>query len=101
MWDDWPYNDAYFIRRCVAIWNQRGVYASVTWEWPDGLACPEYSKSVAILEDLTHDEHTRTLIAICLLFSSICCCVAVRPFVHVQKERSERFVDVSLLHAPV
>lgn len=54
--DEWPYNDFFFMRRCVAIWNQRGKYATVSWEWPDGLACPEYSKSVELLREIAHRQ---------------------------------------------
>ena len=60
---EWPYNDWYFMRRCVAIWSQRGPYSTVTWEWPNGLACPEYSKSVSLLEELTHSCHMHVVLA--------------------------------------
>ena len=59
--DEWPYNDFDFMRRCVAIWKQRGVYTSVTWQWPDGLACPEYSTSVARLESIVHAQNVADL----------------------------------------
>jgi hypothetical protein len=63
-WESWPYNDFYFIRRCVALWEQNGIYSSVTWEWPDGLSCPEYSTSVKLLEELQHNQHIWELIYI-------------------------------------
>lgn len=58
---DWPFNDFFFMRRCVAIWRQRGPYATVTWEWPDGLACPEYSKSVELLQDIVQAQNIEAL----------------------------------------
>lgn len=60
---EWPYDDWYFLRRCVAIWNQRGAHATVTWEWPEGLSCPNYGTSVALLEELTYARHLRVMIA--------------------------------------
>jgi hypothetical protein len=55
--EEWPYNDFFFMRRCVAIWNQRGKYTPVVWEWPDGLMCPEYSKSVDLLREIVHQQN--------------------------------------------
>jgi hypothetical protein len=52
------------MRRCVEIWNQRGKYASVTWTWPDGLACPEYSTSVELLQQISHDHFVRTVLLV-------------------------------------
>ena len=80
-WNSWPYNDFYFMRRCVEIWKQNGVYASVTWQWPDALACPEYSTSVNLLEEIQHSQHVVELIQIgtiiiCLSTIPLCiwCC---------------------------
>ena len=74
---DWPYDDWYFLRRCVAIWNQRGAYSTVTWQWPDGLACPEYSRSVTLLEELTHAHNLRVItvswVALTLLSAAWLC----------------------------
>ena len=82
----WPYNDIYFIRRCVAIWEQRGIHASITWTWPEGLACPEYSTAIRLFEQLTHDEHVWQLFYIWLFFMvmflipcmTLCCTMRTR-----------------------
>ena len=49
------------MRRCIAIWKQRGVYTSVTWVRPDGLASPEYSTSVAKWESIVHAQNVTDL----------------------------------------
>lgn len=65
---DWPFNDFFFMRRCVAIWRQRGPYASVTWEWPDGLACPEYARSVDLLQEIVQAQNMEALVVRNVLF---------------------------------
>lgn len=50
--DRYPYNDRYFLRRCVAIWEQNGPHAPVTWAWPEALACPDFSTSKRLLAAL-------------------------------------------------
>ena len=77
----YPYNNREFLERCVAIWRAHGARATVTWEWPDGLACPDATRSAQMLHFLAQDEHlhfvlnvwTVIMVVTCLPCLCLCC----------------------------
>lgn len=74
----WPYNDASFLRRCVAIWAAHGADATVTWEWPDAIPCPSPRASVTLLRRVEHEDDLLLCMFFLLGWVLLVVCVGVR-----------------------